>query len=77
MQTMYPCVIEMVPSVAAKIDFPTELCDPEIGLDAGCAILKKKLDGANGDVRQGLLHWNGGADTEYPDKVMKRMVAYH
>jgi len=52
------------------------LCDPDNGLDWGCRHLKTKLDAHSGDVTAGLLAWNGGANKEYADQVLARMVNY-
>lgn len=49
--------------------FPTELCGP-MGVQAGCAKLKKCLTQSGGSVRQALLKYNGGGDPEYPDRVL-------
>lgn len=76
MQTMYPVIIETFPEASARLTYPTTLCDPAIGLDYGCRLLKKKLGGAKGDLRQGLLNWNGGADKAYPDKVLRYLPLY-
>lgn len=77
MQTMYPVVIEMIPVLANGLRFPTELCDPATGLLAGCEILSAKLDAAGGNTRLALLRWNGGGDTEYPEKVIARASKYY
>jgi soluble lytic murein transglycosylase-like protein len=54
----------------------TQLCDPAIGLDIGCKVLRAKLDRAGGDVHTALLHWNGGADPAYPAEVLARLSKY-
>lgn len=56
--------------------FLTELCDPAVGLEFGCRILKHKMDAAHGDVKQALLYWNGGSNPSYPDQAMARMERY-
>lgn len=53
-----------------------QLTDPDISLDLGCDVLKAKLALGGGDVKQGLLRWNGGGNSYYPDQVMARMVKY-
>src|ERR1700719_4074968 len=40
--------------------FLSALCDPEAGLDFGCAALAAKVDAAQGDVARALALWNGG-----------------
>ncbi|HEV7674401.1 MAG TPA: lytic transglycosylase domain-containing protein [Candidatus Angelobacter sp.] len=52
------------------------LCDPDTGLDWGCRHLKAKLDAHGGDVRKGLLAWNGGGNAAYPDEVLAKMESY-
>jgi len=53
--------------------FPTELCDPELGLDAGCAILARHLARTGGDWRTSLLRYNGGGNPKYPDDVLAKL----
>ncbi len=72
MQTMGQVAIEN----GIVVKFLSELCDPYVGLNAGCVILKSKLKRANGDVAKGLLYWNGGGNTYYPAQVMARMEKY-
>lgn len=45
-----------------------DLCKPEINIDLGCKILAKFISDKGG-VRRGLLRYNGGGDSQYPDKV--------
>lgn len=52
------------------------LCDPKVGLDVGCRVLKRKLAAAGDDVRRGLLMWNGGANLNYPTEVLARTDKY-
>ncbi len=52
------------------------LCDPAVGLAAGCKILRKKLDAAGGDLHKALLAWNGGANPDYADEVVARIARY-
>jgi soluble lytic murein transglycosylase-like protein len=53
-----------------------ELCDPAIGLDAGCRVFAAKLAAAEGNVTRALLLWNGGANREYPVEVLARADKY-
>ncbi len=54
----------------------SELCEPETGIRVGCTVLQDKLKRAGGDLRKGLLFWNGGGRPAYPDEVMGRMEKY-
>jgi hypothetical protein len=47
--------------------------DPEVNIEYGCKLLSLKLKRANGVVRQGLLYWNGGGDSKYPDRVFRNL----
>ena len=76
MQVMYPVAIETFPELASALTYPTRLCDPQVGLMAGCRLLAKKLGQAGGDVQKALLFWNGGSDTQYPFDVMSRKVKF-
>jgi len=49
----------------------TQLCSPEMGIEYGCRKLAACLKLENGDVRAGLLRYNGGGDPGYPDRVLK------
>ena len=66
MQVMYPVAIED----GMDLRYPTDLCDPAIGLDAGCLHFAKCLQRAGGPTRPGLLRYNGGGDPRYDDKVL-------
>ena len=56
--------------------FLSSLCDPNLGIDVGCKVLKHKLATAGGDVEKGLLAWNGGANPSYPAQVLARQKFY-
>lgn len=56
--------------------FLTKLCDPFVGIDVGCRVLKIKLARAAGDVEKGLLLWNGGGNQNYPREVIARIDKY-
>lgn len=56
--------------------FLNALCDPATGLSMGCAVLSHKLTKAEGNVRAGLLLWNGGAHTGYPEQVLTKISNY-
>lgn len=57
-------------------DYLTELTDPLVGLEYGCRKLRQCVDRANGDVRQALLLYNGGANPKYPDLVLQHIEKY-
>jgi len=59
-----------------KNEFLTSLCDPDVGLDWGCAHLVRRIASADGDLRQGLQRWNGGKNLNYADEVLARMPRY-
>jgi soluble lytic murein transglycosylase-like protein len=56
--------------------FLSALCDPENGLAIGCKVLRKKLDGARGDITEALLAWNGGSNATYAAQVLARKARY-
>jgi hypothetical protein len=63
--------------------FLSALCEPELGLDTGCAVFATKLsstrgttDAAGGDVTRALQLWNGGANPNYAAQVLARLVKY-
>ncbi len=56
--------------------FLSGLCDPPLGIEFGCRVLRKKLDSAKGDTVQGLLAWNGGGNPNYPLEVLARRGTY-
>lgn len=53
-----------------------QMLSPEVGIRAGCALLKKKLEKAEGDVHKALLLWNGGGRLAYADEVLARIDKY-
>jgi len=76
LQTMYPVIIETFPEQASLLKYPTDLCDPEIGLTQGIRLYLHKLKRANNNQRIALLRWNGGGNPAYPDEVLSRAVRY-
>lgn len=40
------------------------------GIDMGCRILASKIKREGGDIREGLLSYNGRGDPSYPDSVL-------
>jgi soluble lytic murein transglycosylase-like protein len=67
-QVMYSTALE----VGVTLYYPTELCDPNVGIDAGLRVLRRGMDadGRRGEFRKTLLRYNGGGDPEYPDRVL-------
>lgn len=57
-------------------EFLSELCNPEVGLEFGCAHLAHKLEAARGDMTRALLAWNGGGNPNYAAEVMARLGNY-
>lgn len=49
-----------------------DLYNPEINLDYGCRYLKLCIKRAKGDLRGGLLRYNGGANPAYDDEVLEK-----
>ncbi len=57
-----------------------ELCDPDAGLEWGCRRFARMVQrvGTVPDAQAtALLHWNGGADPNYPGQVLARLPAYN
>src|SRR5579859_3341056 len=52
------------------------LCDPAVGVDMGCRVLRKKLDSASGDTAKGLLAWNGVANPKFSVEFLSRLGSY-
>jgi len=55
--------------------FLSALCEPELGLDTGCAVFASKLAAAV-DVTRALQLWNGGANPNYAAQVLARLAKY-
>jgi len=55
--------------------FLSALCEPELGLGAGCAVFASKLAAAV-DVPRALQLWNGGANPNYAAQVLARLAKY-
>lgn len=66
MQVLWPVALER----GLVLTYPTELCVPAIGLDAGCRHLRYCVDAVGGDVAAGLLRYNGGGAPAYDDEVL-------
>lgn len=56
--------------------FLSELCDPQVGVEVGCALLSKKLGIAAENEHQALQFWNGGANPSYAAEVEARKTKY-
>lgn len=59
-----------------KGKFLSELCDPDIGVDFGCAKLRHCLDIHGGDETAALLAYNGGSNSLYASQVLARKATY-
>jgi len=59
-----------------KGKFLTELCDPDIGVDFGCAKLRHCLDIASGAESKALEFYNGGGNLLYASQVLARKPTY-
>jgi soluble lytic murein transglycosylase-like protein len=68
MQVLYVVALEL----GAILRFPTELCDPDVGLDFGCKHLSNKIRQANGVIVDGLLKYNGGGNPDYANEVLAK-----
>lgn len=55
--------------------FPTELCDPQTGLDFGAKVFSRHLKRTLGDTDRALLRYNGGGDPAYPAKIHNHLRA--
>jgi len=53
-----------------------QLCDPTVGINVGCEVLRAKFAKASGDVRQALLYYNGGKNGSYPAEVIARIPKF-
>lgn len=53
--------------------YPTELCDPETNIDAGCRKLSSCFRKVGGGREGALLCYNGGGNPAYPGDVLARV----
>lgn len=72
MQVLWVVAIER----GARLQYPTELCDPATNVEYGCRHLvflreqlRRELPGAPVPTDRLLLRWNGGGDPSYPLRV--------
>lgn len=56
--------------------FLTELCDPDLGVDFGCAKLRRCVDLHPNDENAALEAYNGGSAPLYGQQVMARKAKY-
>jgi soluble lytic murein transglycosylase-like protein len=70
------CMGQTLRETGFKGRFHSELLKPEVGLEWGCRVFKKKLERAAGDVKKALLYWNGGGRLEYVDEVLAKVKHY-
>lgn len=47
--------------------------NPQTNISYGCRYLAVCLRRANGDLRRGLLRWNGGGNQQYDDEVLEKL----
>lgn len=59
--------------VGFKGDNLTLLFKPEINIEVGCLVLLSKLKKHSFDKKKALLNYNGGADLEYPYRVLRNI----
>ena len=59
-----------------KGEWLSELCDAAVGIEYGCRELARRLKNTGGDVRKGLLGYNGGGNPKYPDLVLDHYSEY-
>lgn len=67
-QVMYPIALEH----GFNLNYPTELCNPDIGLEVGCKHLRKHLLATGEDIVKALQRYNGGGDPLYAAKVLDK-----
>ena len=46
---------------------------PEVNLEYGCKYLASRIKLKRGNIRLGLLAYNGGGDVKYPDRVFRNL----
>ena len=56
--------------------FLSALCEPETGIEFGCAALAAKVSAAQGDIPRALASWNGGGNVNYAAGVLARIPRY-
>lgn len=65
---------QVLGQTAREIGYPepflTSLFDIEANVEMGARILRYKVEKKDGDLKKGLLAYNGGADKDYPMKVI-------
>lgn len=72
-------LLQLMGQVARELGFNAKLaslCDPDNGLEWGCKHLKNKIEAHGGDIRAGLLSWNGGGNKDYPAQVIEKIANY-
>lgn len=70
-------LMQLMGEVARELGYKdnlAKLCDPATGLEWGCRLLVKKLEGSS--VHDGLQRWNGGGSAVYADQVLARVAKY-
>lgn len=56
-------------------DLP-ELCQPVQGIEVGCKVMAHKVAVNQGNLRDALGAWNGGANPNYAAEVLARLPRY-
>ena len=73
-------LMQVMGEVAREVGFSgkwlSQLCDPAIGIDLGCKVLRHKIDSNDGDIYSGLESYNGGGNPKYADEVLARVSKY-
>src|SRR5712691_11433692 len=73
-------LFQVMGQVAREHDFAgrylTELCQPDVGAEYGCLVLRQKLERERGDVVRALLAYNGSGRASYADEVLARKPSY-
>jgi soluble lytic murein transglycosylase-like protein len=75
-QMMFPVALER----GMVLEYPTDLCDPETGIEAGCRQLARCLAQAAAavdPVKASLLRYNGGGNLNYPAHVLGWVALLH
>ncbi|HTU32376.1 MAG TPA: lytic transglycosylase domain-containing protein [Candidatus Acidoferrum sp.] len=52
------------------------LCIPQNGIEIGCKVLAHKVAVNDGNVREALNAWNGGANPKYAEEVLAKSGKY-
>lgn len=68
-------LMQLMGQVAREMGYTGDMVDlmfrPEVNIAFGCAKLGKLVKKHKFKLRPALLEWNGGGNSEYPDKVLE------